>query len=336
MYVGSFDHALQHAEMNQQWLLVNIQQNDEFACHALNRDIWNNISIQQLIADKFILWQQQSDTSDAQQYRKYYNITSYPHIAIVDPRTKQKLAQYQYNHNTKQAAQLFIEYINNFINTEGMPTNTTATTHSNNYINSSGSSAAELVDLTRNNSEEWDDVELTEDEQLQLAIQQSMVDSDDEIIKQEADSNNDPIMPANDNNNNNTSINSYHNDNNNNTVSTTNVKTGSSHTNNNTSTATAVNNIKCEQIYVPPEPAAATDVTRLQFRIDDKRIQRRFYKADTINILYNYVMTQLSSDQQSKQFILVTSHPKRCAHIDQTQTLQDAGLLNASIVVEWT
>lgn len=40
-----------------QWLMVNVQKTDEFACQALNRDVWNNSAVQELIRSNFILWQ---------------------------------------------------------------------------------------------------------------------------------------------------------------------------------------------------------------------------------------------------------------------------------------
>ncbi len=39
------------------WLLVNIQNVQEFTCQALNRDIWSNAGVKALIKDNFIFWQ---------------------------------------------------------------------------------------------------------------------------------------------------------------------------------------------------------------------------------------------------------------------------------------
>ena len=39
------------------WLLVNIQDVKEFSCQVLNRDVWSNALVRELIAQHFILWQ---------------------------------------------------------------------------------------------------------------------------------------------------------------------------------------------------------------------------------------------------------------------------------------
>ena len=39
------------------WLLVNIQNVKEFSCQILNRDVWSNSLVRELIARHFILWQ---------------------------------------------------------------------------------------------------------------------------------------------------------------------------------------------------------------------------------------------------------------------------------------
>lgn len=39
------------------WLMVNIQNVQEFACQALNRDIWSNSAVKALVKDNFVFWQ---------------------------------------------------------------------------------------------------------------------------------------------------------------------------------------------------------------------------------------------------------------------------------------
>ena len=41
MFVGTFEAAVQHAEANGRWLIVNLQEAEHFASHAINRDLWN-------------------------------------------------------------------------------------------------------------------------------------------------------------------------------------------------------------------------------------------------------------------------------------------------------
>jgi UBX domain-containing protein 7 len=55
---GGFQGARAMAKDTKRWLLVNIQRDAEFACHALNRDVWHDELIENLIREGFIFWQQ--------------------------------------------------------------------------------------------------------------------------------------------------------------------------------------------------------------------------------------------------------------------------------------
>jgi len=39
------------------WLLINLQNTMEFACQVLNRDVWANKVVRELLKENFILWQ---------------------------------------------------------------------------------------------------------------------------------------------------------------------------------------------------------------------------------------------------------------------------------------
>lgn len=49
------------AKDTKRWLLVNIQRDAEFSSHALNRDVWRDELVDNLIREGFIFWQQVSD-----------------------------------------------------------------------------------------------------------------------------------------------------------------------------------------------------------------------------------------------------------------------------------
>lgn len=57
---GGFQGARTVAKDSKRWLLVNIQRDEEFACHALNRDVWRDELVENLIREGFIFWQQVS------------------------------------------------------------------------------------------------------------------------------------------------------------------------------------------------------------------------------------------------------------------------------------
>lgn len=96
IYVGpmndmSFDAALAHALKEHKWLLINIQQGDEFSSHQLNRDVWNEIHIHELVRKHFIFCQPNHNTTSGIRYRNLYQPPSIPTIAIIDPITKQRM-----------------------------------------------------------------------------------------------------------------------------------------------------------------------------------------------------------------------------------------------------
>jgi UBX domain-containing protein 7 len=55
---GGFQGARTMAKDTKRWLLVNLQRDSEFACHALNRDVWRDELVENLIREGFIFWQQ--------------------------------------------------------------------------------------------------------------------------------------------------------------------------------------------------------------------------------------------------------------------------------------
>lgn len=54
---GGFAGARAVAKDSKRWLLVNIQRDVEFSSHALNRDVWRDELVENLIREGFIFWQ---------------------------------------------------------------------------------------------------------------------------------------------------------------------------------------------------------------------------------------------------------------------------------------
>lgn len=57
LFLGSFVEAREHAKTLNRWLLVNVQNPLEFSCQILNRDLWPNKLIREIVKDHFVLWQ---------------------------------------------------------------------------------------------------------------------------------------------------------------------------------------------------------------------------------------------------------------------------------------
>jgi hypothetical protein len=87
LFVGSFDAAKAKALEKGQWLLLNVQTNNEFASHQLNRDTWGNELVQQVVKGIAVLWQVYDTAPEGQKVLAAYKWTSLPVLAIVDPIT---------------------------------------------------------------------------------------------------------------------------------------------------------------------------------------------------------------------------------------------------------
>lgn len=83
----SFATAKSIGKSQGKWLIVNIQDIENFSCHILNRDVWKDLDLQDLILSGYIFWQKLKDSEEGMEYIKRYNVTIFPHVAIIDPRT---------------------------------------------------------------------------------------------------------------------------------------------------------------------------------------------------------------------------------------------------------
>ncbi|XP_024846977.1 UBX domain-containing protein 7 isoform X2 [Bos javanicus] len=58
MHKGSFETAKECGQMQNKWLMINIQNVQDFACQCLNRDVWSNEAVKNIIREHFIFWQE--------------------------------------------------------------------------------------------------------------------------------------------------------------------------------------------------------------------------------------------------------------------------------------
>jgi len=94
----SWDEARTLGKEDKKWILVNLQDMNDFNCQALNRDIWKDAAVRDLVSESFIFLQYDKDYPDSQEYITFYfphqtheNPDNYPHVSIVDPRTGEQV-----------------------------------------------------------------------------------------------------------------------------------------------------------------------------------------------------------------------------------------------------
>ncbi|OXU24844.1 hypothetical protein TSAR_015113 [Trichomalopsis sarcophagae] len=122
LFLGTFNEAREHAQSINRWLLVNVQNQQEFACQILNRDVWTNSQIRDIINDHFVLWQVLSNSVDGKRYIDFYKVDSYPYLAIIDPRTGECMRSY--NHITVDS---LVSGLNDMLSTHASPENVDST-----------------------------------------------------------------------------------------------------------------------------------------------------------------------------------------------------------------
>lgn len=106
------DTAKTQAHKTHKWVMVNIQDNSEFLCQCLNRDLWSQSSVKQIVRDNFIFLQYASDSRSGELYSNFYPFHEYPHIAILDPITGERVKQWT---GIQPKAETFISEVKEFL-----------------------------------------------------------------------------------------------------------------------------------------------------------------------------------------------------------------------------
>ncbi|KAI1438039.1 hypothetical protein GGR50DRAFT_642777 [Xylaria sp. CBS 124048] len=95
---AAWDEAREEGKDKKKWIMVNLQDMDIFQCQVLNRDLWKDATVQSLIREHFIFLQYEKRERRAQSYIQFYftndaheNSENYPHVSIIDPRTGEQV-----------------------------------------------------------------------------------------------------------------------------------------------------------------------------------------------------------------------------------------------------
>lgn len=91
LFSGSFDLAKRHGESVDKWILVNLQDDLNFNCQTLNRDLWSDPRLKDFLNRQIIFWQTSNKTSDGAKFKTFYKVTSEPYIGMIDPRTGEEV-----------------------------------------------------------------------------------------------------------------------------------------------------------------------------------------------------------------------------------------------------
>eukprot|EP00003_Mantamonas_plastica_P008958 TRINITY_DN1809_c0_g2_i10.p1 TRINITY_DN1809_c0_g2~~TRINITY_DN1809_c0_g2_i10.p1 ORF type:complete len:403 (+),score=152.95 TRINITY_DN1809_c0_g2_i10:220-1428(+) len=90
MESGDFEHAKNVAKTLGRILIVNIQKHDEFDSQRLNRDVWNQPQVREVIREHYVFWQQEESTLAGTQFLSWYPTSSLPCVCFIDPRSGER------------------------------------------------------------------------------------------------------------------------------------------------------------------------------------------------------------------------------------------------------
>uniref|UniRef100_A0A182NT69 UAS domain-containing protein n=1 Tax=Anopheles dirus TaxID=7168 RepID=A0A182NT69_9DIPT len=97
LFSGGFDQAQRHGSSVDRWLLVNLQDDLNFACQTLNRDLWSDVRLKEFMRHHLVFWQQSNKTTDGAKFKTFYKVNSEPYICMIDPRTGEEVRNFTGN-----------------------------------------------------------------------------------------------------------------------------------------------------------------------------------------------------------------------------------------------
>ncbi|XP_014772020.1 UBX domain-containing protein 7 isoform X1 [Octopus bimaculoides] len=150
IFKGTFASAREEGTNQNRWLMVNIQNVQEFACQTLNRDVWSNSAVRNIVKEHFILWQVYHDSEEGRKYMQFYKVNIWPYIAILDPQTGEKLVEWNKLDHSK-----FCEYAAEFLSLHPSLDGSVSPPH-------------------KSSKQEMSIVDASEDAQMQAAIKASL------------------------------------------------------------------------------------------------------------------------------------------------------------------
>ncbi|KAI8801017.1 hypothetical protein BJ742DRAFT_838934 [Cladochytrium replicatum] len=278
MFQDSLDNAKKKALKENKWVLVSLYDQSEFACMAMNRDLWNDDSVQELVRAHFVFVYFNTEDQEGLQHLNFYPITNYPYVGIIDPLTGERVKTWNVPLKPAEFSLEVMEFLE------------------------SKTRAGSQSKSKKGGRQSRDLAALSEEEQLRIALEESMQTSSTGTATEEEDD----VMIVDDDNG---------------------------------STERGRTVLTNEQVFERieansrVEPPAGPNVTRVQFRYPDgmKKV-RRFNKSDPVQRLFEFVKGE-NKDAPSTVFELNFNRESLIGKVGMS--VEEAGLANASVAVEF-
>ncbi|GIZ49226.1 hypothetical protein CKM354_001226100 [Cercospora kikuchii] len=296
----SLADARDEGKEEEKWILVNVQDPSIFDCQVLNRDIWKNEQIRETIKEHFLFLQYSKDDPRGGDYVNYYfsnsrdNEAAYPHIAIIDPRTGEQVKTWSGSPAPK--APDFLMDLHEFLDRYSLKMN-----------------MKNPVQTKRKESKK-DVSQMSEEEQLELAMQASMgagsaapKDEDPDILTKNS-ANGKGKAPVVDD-------------------SSMDVDEEAP-----AQEDTPFSRISATSPHEEPTSTDPKETTRIQFRHSGGRIIRRFNLSDPVRRIYEWLKASPIEGQEGDTFELISLGKNLIDQLDLS--IADAGLKQGTVMVE--
>jgi hypothetical protein len=295
----TWDEARDQGKEELKWLLVNLQDMTDFNCQALNRDIWKNPAVAELVRENFIFLQYAKEDPQAEQYITFYfpnqtheNPSNYPHVSIVDPRTGEQVKVW--SGTPFASATDFHAQLAEFLDRYSLSPNA-----KNPVVKAKR--PERVVDVDR----------MTEEEMLEMALKNSLAANGgqssstpdlvdpDELTKSVGDLRGKGVdeEPA-------------------------------------AQEESVFARIAADRPHTEPENNPAT-TTRIQFRHPNGRVIRRFAVSDRVERIYEWLKAEPLEGKDGVAFELKTMPAGRDLIEDVDKTIDEAGLKQGTVMIEF-
>lgn len=303
----SWDEARTLGKEDKKWILVNLQDMSDFNCQALNRDIWKDAAIKELVSENFIFLQYDKEHPDSDDYVNFYfhnreheNPENYPHVSIIDPRTGEQVKIW--GGRPFPSAVDFHAELAEFLDRYSLAAN------SKNPVAKATAPKPNLVNVDR----------MTEDEMLEMALKNSLASG---AQSSASGSGSTPNMVDPDS-------------------LTKSVDLGTADKGKEVETAeppaeaSAFSQISSTNPHTEPENDPAT-TTRIQFRHPNGRVIRRFRLDDNVRSIFEWLKADPFEGKEGVEFEL-KKMPQGQDLIDcLDSTIAENGLKQGTVMIEF-
>ncbi|KAG5989982.1 hypothetical protein E4U43_004391 [Claviceps pusilla] len=306
----SWDEARTLGKEDKKWILVNLQDMNDFNCQALNRDIWKDAAVRDLVSENFIFLQYDKDYPDAEEYLTFYfpnqtheNPDNYPHVSIVDPRTGEQVKVW--SGRPFPSATEFHADLAEFLDRYSLAANT------KNPVASATARKPAVVDVDR----------MTEEEMLEMALQNSLAAGGGESSRSASTMSNvrrdpDALTKSPE------------------TTSSGNPGDDKGKEAEVASEQNAFTLISSEKPHTEPDNNPTT-TTRIQFRHPTGRVIRRFQLQDPVRRIYEWLKADPLDGKEGVQFELKKMPQGQDLMASLEQTIEESGLKQGTVMIEF-